>query len=539
MIRISNLSVPLSAVDTELRQAAAHSLGQSVSSILSVKITRWSVDARNKNDVHAVVTLDVEGSWSESDESRMIRRDGQVKRIDPEQPSRPTILPNRPKPSKRPLIVGAGPAGLFAALRLAQAGWEPIIWERGKPVNERAADVARFQSGGALDPQSNVQFGEGGAGAFSDGKLTTGIKDNRRLEVLDTFVECGAPEEITILAKPHIGTDRLPGVVARLRERIIELGGSFQYQTRLTGIQTRNGAVVGARGLRAMPSSNAVSESVNIEVDRILLAVGHSARDTLEMLQDMGILLQPKPFAVGVRIEHSQKWLNRAQYGVSNTHPALGAAEYKLAVHLPDGLDVYTFCMCPGGTVVAAASEAGGVTLNGMSTYARDGVNANAGLLVGLAENRFGDKPLDGLAYQRGLEEAAFRVGGGNYRAPVQRVGDFLRRVASRGPGEVAPSYPRGVEWCGLDECLPGDLVEALRDGLRRLDRMLPGFAQADAVMTAVESRSSSPVRIVRDAGYQVSVKGLFAAGEGAGYAGGIVSAAVDGLRAAESILRQ
>ncbi|MDR1598504.1 MAG: hypothetical protein LBS11_01270 [Oscillospiraceae bacterium] len=540
MIRLSNLSAPLDAGDAELRQAAARALERSVSSILTVKVARWSVDARDKRDVRAVVSLDVTGAWSESDENRMIRRDGKIRRVDTDSAKRVAVLPGMMKPARRPLVVGAGPAGMFAALRLAQAGWEPIVWERGKTVEERAVDVALFQEGGRLDPESNVQFGEGGAGAFSDGKLTTGIKDPRRQEVLDVFAECGAPEEILILAKPHVGTDRLPGVVKRLREMIIGMGGTFSFRTRLAGLRTRGGAVVGARGVLGDEGGGRDRDrdrDINIEADRVVLAIGHSARDTLQMLRDAGIPLQSKPFAVGVRIEHSQAWLNRAQYGAYGSHPALGAADYKLAAHLPDGTDVYTFCVCPGGTVVAASSEPGGVALNGMSKYARDGINANGGVLVALREGKCGDRPLDGLAFQRGLEEAAFRLGGGNFRAPAQRVGDFLRRKASLGPGMVAPTYPRGVEWCELDGCLPVFLVDALREGLRRMDRMLPGFAQEDAVLTGVESRSSSPVRIVRDGLYQTGARGLYVAGEGAGYAGGIVSAAVDGLRAAEAMI--
>ena len=539
MLRISNLPVPLSATDADLLKAAVGALGVPQSEIISCSLARRAVDARDKHAVRWVVSLDVAGRWSAAREEALLRRGGQISRIEP---YRPPIVARVRRPVVPPLVVGAGPAGLFAALRLAQAGWKPIVWERGKPVELRSKDAKIFQAGGALNPESNIQFGEGGAGTFSDGKLTTGIKDPRREEVLRTFAECGAPDEILVSAKPHVGTDRLEEVVRRLREKLISLGADVRFGSRLTGLSVRAGRVHAVRGARTFTADEsmadvAMPETIELGVNHVLLAVGHSARDTLCMLAECNVALQPKPFAVGVRIEHRQSWLDKTQYGAYSGHPALGAADYKLAAHLGDGADVYTFCMCPGGTVVAAASEQGGVVVNGMSRYARDGVNANSALLVAVSEDRFADRPLAGLDFQRGLEEAAFRVGGGDFTAPTQLVGDFLARRASRMPGGVLPTYPRGVAWGSLDECLPRWLADSLRRGLMRLDRMLPGFAQADAVMTAVESRSSSPVRIARDEMYQTSVQGLYAAGEGAGWAGGIVSSAVDGLRAAEAML--
>jgi uncharacterized FAD-dependent dehydrogenase len=525
----------LDATDQDFRRAAAKALSVQEARIIQCRLARQAVDARDKRAVHWVVSLDVTGRWTSEEEEALIKRGGQVQRAT--QYSAPTVARVK-RPAHAPLVVGMGPAGLFAALRLAQAGWNPIIWERGKPVDQRERDVAAFQSGGALDVESNVQFGEGGAGAFSDGKLTTGIRDPRREEVLRVFAECGAPREILTSAKPHIGTDRLPEAVRALREKILSLGAEIHYGTRLTGLAARSGCIRGARALRYSGQGGTREfDNVELNTEHVILAVGHSARDTLRMLADMGVLLQAKPFAVGVRIEHSQAWLNGAQYGSYGAHPALGAAEYKLAAHMPNGSDIYTFCMCPGGTVVAAASEHGGVVVNGMSRWARDGVNANSALLVGVSEDRFADRPLSGIDFQRGLEEAAFREGGGGFRAPAQRVQDFLARRASKGPGEIEATYPRGVEWCDLDACLPRFIADSLRQGLIRLNQMLPGFASPDAVLTAVESRSSSPARVARDGSYQTSVAGLYAAGEGAGWAGGIVSSAVDGLRAAEAIL--
>ena len=521
LIRINQLKLPLDYAKRPLKYYAAKALKLPETEIISVRLTRRSVDARDKAKVHFTITLDVETA-------RPIRTlpAGCVET----EPPKPRVLPPARRPAHRPMVVGLGPAGLFAGLTLAKMGLDPIVIERGRSVEERAGDVERFWLTGALDTASNVQFGEGGAGAFSDGKLTTGIKDPRCSEVLEELYKAGAPEEILYAAKPHIGTDRLRGVVKNIRNRIIELGGEVHFGCRLTKIITHDGAVAGA-------VCECGGKTVEFETNDIILAVGHSARDTFEMLYRLGVPMSRKAFSIGARIEHPQTMINRSQYGAAAEHPALGAADYKLSERMPDGRGVYTFCMCPGGHVVAAASENGGVVTNGMSYHARNGANANAAVLVSVNPEDFGgDDPLAGVRFQRKWEEAAYRLACGSYRAPAQLVGDFLKKQASKSCGEVEPTYKPGVEWTDLDRCLPAFAADAMRRALPVFDRRIKGFARYDAVLTGVETRSSSPLRIERNGRCMSGLKGLYPCGEGAGYAGGILSAAVDGMRCAEAL---
>ena len=528
MIRINNVKVPLSYDEKALLHLAGAKLNLR-GGIKSVRIAKKSVDARDKGDVHFVMALDV--TLTDMAEEKALERlphGVQAAIIKPSAahtPRRDAVF------AARPLVVGLGPAGLFAAWELAQAGARPLIVERGQDVDRRKMSVDAFWAGGAFNPRSNVQFGEGGAGAFSDGKLTTGISDPRCDRVLRTLCECGAPEEILYLGKPHIGTDRLPQVVRTLREKIVQLGGEVRFETRLADLIIEDGHVTGA----LLEGADGRREAV--DADGVILAVGHSARDTFEALHALGVPMARKPFSIGARIEHRQKLIDRSQYGAAASHPALGAADYKLSVRLPNGRSAYTFCICPGGYVVAAASEAGGVVTNGMSAFARDGENANSALLVGVEPDDFGgDDPLSGVRFQRHWENLAFELGGGNYRAPAQRVGDFLRGVPSKGAGDVEPTYRPGVTYTDLSRCLPGFVTETMRLGLVQMDRRLNGFASSGALLTGVETRSS-PLRILRDERCQSAVRGLYPCGEGAGYAGGILSAAVDGLRCAEALL--
>ena len=521
-VRVPQVRAELDYASAPLTRLAARALRLRESEILGVRIARKSVDARDKGDVHFTLTLDIDLGRLPA---RLPKGAEPLKDVPAEE-----LIPTY-APEHRPIVVGLGPGGLFAALRLAQAGMKPLVVERGRPVEQRQKDVDAFWSTRTFEAKSNVQFGEGGAGAFSDGKLTTGIKDDRCRPVLRTLRRMGAPEEILYMAKPHIGTDNLKKVVANIRREIIALGGEVRFETQLTGLRLENGAVTAAELTHGGSAEWAETEDV-------ILAVGHSARDTFEMLHALGVPMTRKPFAVGARIEHRQSDIDRSQYGAAAAHPALGAADYKLNVHLPNGRGVYTFCMCPGGQVVAAASEDGGVVVNGMSCFARDGENANSALLVSVEPEDFGgDDPLAGVRFQRKWERAAFEAGGSDWSAPAQTVGDFLKKRPSAKGGRVKPSYLPGVKWTSLDGCLPDFVAESMREALPMLGRKLRGFDAPDAVLTGVETRSSSPVRIERGKDRMSEVRGLYPCGEGAGYAGGILSAAVDGLRCAEALM--
>lgn len=527
MLSIHAILLPLDGDEATLKKLCAKRLGLPVSKIKSVRLTKRSVDARKRSDIHFICNAEVSLL---ADEEKILQK--QLKGVAKAVPYLFSVPKSAPLPA-RPVVVGTGPAGLFAALILAEAGQRPIVLERGAPVDERRRAVELFWQSGQLDTHTNVQFGEGGAGTFSDGKLGTGIVDAHIRKVYEEFVSCGAPPEILYEKRPHIGTDRLRETVKNLREKIISLGGDVFFHTQLTDIQVKDGQVSAAITTGA--------HDAIIPTRHVILAIGHSARDTFQTLFDRGIAMTQKPFAIGVRIEHLQEAITQAQYGTYAAHPALPVADYKLAVETPSGSSVYTFCMCPGGTVVSATSEEGQLTTNGMSEYARDGRNANSALLVSVNEADFGDKhPLSGIAFQRKIERAAFLAGGGGYHAPVQRVEDFLQHQNSTRFGDVLPTYLPGTTFSQMDDVLPERVCQALRGGIVNMNRYLKGFSHPDAILTGAEVRSSSPVRIVRgDDRQSIGLKGLFPCGEGAGYAGGITSAAVDGIKCALALLEQ
>lgn len=525
MIRIKDLTLSPDDNLNRLVQLAAKQLRLKEHEIVQLHIRKKSVDARKKQDIRIIYTVDVA---IREREDRLLKRlrNPRLELAQDYVYTPPVCEP----PELRPVVVGFGPAGMFAALVLAMAGQCPLVLERGQDVDTRHQRVQEFWQTGRLDPKCNVQFGEGGAGTFSDGKLNTGTRNPRIRWVLEQLVDAGAQGEILFDAKPHVGTDVLRKVVRSIRERIIALGGQVLFGAQVIGLTTENSTLTGL-----LVEEN--GQQTRIPCKQAILAIGHSARDTFEMLLKQGITMEQKPFSMGVRIEHKQSAIDRAQYGPYAGHPNLPAADYKLSVHLPDGGSAYTFCMCPGGYVVAAASEEGGVVTNGMSNAARDGENANAALLVTLKPEDFPDtSPLSGVRWQQEIERAAYGIGGNNYHAPAQLVSDFLAGVPSTQLGDTQPTYRPGVTLCDLHRVLPRHITHVLEKALPELDKRLQGFAAPDAVMTAPETRSSSPVRILRDENRESSVKGLYPCGEGAGYAGGIMSAAVDGILCAEAL---
>ena len=531
MLRLTDIKLPLDHDDSALAAAIISKLAIAADDLLNINVFKRGYDARNNRDIQLIYTVDVEVN-SEADLLAKFAKDTQV-RVTPDMTYK--FVAQAPENlTHRPVVVGLGPCGIFAALILAQMGFKPIVLERGKAVRERTKDTFGFWRKQPLNPESNVQFGEGGAGTFSDGKLYSQVKDRKHYgrKVLHEFVEAGAPEEILYVSKPHIGTFKLVSMVEKMRQQIIDLGGEIRFSTRVEklDLDEQDGQYT-VKGLH-------LSDGEYLACKQVILALGHSARDTFQNLYEQGVYIEAKPFSIGFRIEHEQSMIDRCRFGDNAGNPILGAADYKLVHHCKNGRTVYSFCMCPGGTVVAAASEPGRVVTNGMSQYSRHERNANSAIVVGITpEQDYPGHPLAGIELQRRLEELAFKAGGENYNAPGQLIGDFLAGKPSAELGEVTPSYTPGVTLTDLSKVVPDYVTQAIREAIPAFDRQIKGFAKADGTLTGVETRTSSPVCIKRDKDYQsVNVKGLYPAGEGAGYAGGIWSAGIDGIRVAEAL---
>lgn len=526
-LRITNIKQPISEGDELLASRIANLLGLEAKQVVSARITRRALDARKKQDVHFLLTVVAE--VEEAAAKRLLARANPHVEAYAEE-KEPELVTGSESLRGRVIVVGLGPAGLFAAYQLAKHGYAPLVLERGEAIKQRADSVERYWATGELDEESNVMFGEGGAGTFSDGKLTSRSKDARGELVLRTLVRFGAPDEIGYAAKPHIGTDRLRGVVAAMRREIENLGGEVRFRARLTGVEQKDGKITHA----IVTSANGTER---VEAAALLLAIGQGARDTYQMLFDTGVAMSPKPFAVGVRVEHPQSMIDRAQLGELAGHPRLGAAEYRLtAQHGERG--VYTFCMCPGGHVIGSASAKDEIVVNGMSNFARDAKNANAAVVVQVHPTDFTDHPLGGMQFQKQMEQAAFRAGGGGSVAPASTLGAFLHKEKPNGFGEITPSYTPGVAPSDLWRVLPPFVAAGIAEGMKAFGRQLRGFDREDAVLTGVETRTSAPLRILRGENMEsASHAGLYPVGEGAGYAGGIVSAAIDGLKAAEAVI--